>query len=168
MEFNWPSILKPSGNKTDWSQLRRFESDLGFNLPNDYRAFLLALNGGKVFIDHEIHIPELSCDVFVNYLWPLTSASPAIGIKESRDIQVIYRQAVRQALKIGDNMGTGFFFLILDGNERGAVYFGFKDDLPMREGDWFSSEVRIPDCMARISPTFTDLGRTIMLHKLRT
>lgn len=135
-------------------------------MPDDYRAFLLALNGGKVFVDHEIHVPELSCDVFLNCLWPVTDKSPSLGIMEGRDIQVRHRLGLRQSVRIGDDMGTGFFFLILDEKERGAVYFGFKDDLPMREGDWYSATICIPDCMVRISSTFTEFGKTILLNKL--
>lgn len=167
MKFDWSSHLKPSGSLPSLSQLQLFEADLGFFLPDDYREFLLTLNGGKVLVDHDIFVSELYCDVSLNCLWPLTKESPSLGILEARDVQVRQRLALRQAIRIGDDMGTGFFFLILDGKEKGSVYFGFKDDLPMREGDWYSTEVCIPDCMVKISQTFSDLGRTIVLHKLR-
>ncbi len=166
--FNWSSILNPSGRKIDLSELRQFEAILGSILPDDYRAFLLALNGGHVFIDHEIHVPELSSDTFLNCLWPLTAESPSLGIKEAHDIQVKQRLGLRQAVRIGDDMGTGFFFLILDGNERGAVYFSFKDDLALREGDWYSTKVCIPRCLAKISQTFTQFGKKILLNEVKT
>jgi hypothetical protein len=166
MPFNWKSIVEPSGSLVVADQLNAFEAELGFVLPDDYRAFLLSVNGGNVLVDHDIYSPELSCDVGVNYLWPLTAKHPFIGIKESRDLQTKNRIALRQATKIGDDMGTGFFFLMLDGPERGAIYFSFKDDLPMLEGDWYSKDVRIPDGMVRICSTFDDLGRLIVENKV--
>lgn len=139
--------------------------DLGFSLPDDYKTFLLSANGGKIVLEHDIYVPKLSCVVFVNCLYPLSVGSPSLGIKERRDVQVRHRQGLRQGLVIGDDMGTGCFFLILDGMERGAIYFSFKDDLPMREADWYADKISIPDCMARISQTFSALGKAIASNK---
>jgi len=144
-QFDWSSILKPTGIALESQRLLTFEKDLGFKLPDDYKAFLEETNGGKVLVDHEIEIPQLDSISYVNCLWPLTKEQPSMGIIEGREIQVAHRQGLRQAIGIGDDCGTGFFFLILDGDDTGAVYFSFKDDLPWIEGDWFSTAVRIPD-----------------------
>ena len=161
MGFPWTSIIKPSGYPISVEQLDAFEKELGYSLPADYREFLLTLNGGKILVDHEIHVPELTGDIFVNYLLPLSAKSPFLGVKEGRELQVKNRLWLRQAVEIGDNMGTGFFFLILNGTDRGAVYFAYKDDVLMLEGDWYLDEVRIPVCMAKISNTFDELGEII-------
>lgn len=165
MGFPWNSIIKPSGYLISAGKLEAFEKELGYLLPGDYRTFLFKFNGGKILIDHEIRVPELTGDTFVNYLLPLSAKSPFLGIKEGRELQVKNRLWLRQAVEIGDNMGTGFFFLILNGTERGSIYFGYKDDIPVLEGDWYSNEVRIPDCMAKISGTFDELGEIICRNK---
>jgi len=162
MAFDWSSVVKPRGIPATPHELGRFEDVLGFALPNDYRRFLLTTNGGKILPEHEIRVPALACSIFVNYLLPLSDKSPFLGVTEARKIQTKQRLCLRQALEIGDDMGTGFYYLILDGERKGAVYFVFKDDMPMREGDWYSRKVYIPERMVMISQSFDALGRTVM------
>jgi hypothetical protein len=162
VNFDWSTIIKPTGIPVSSERLELFEGQLGCRLPQDYRAFILDYNGGKVTVDQGIQVPQLSCEVFVRNLLPLSKASPSLGVIEARDIQSRHRLCLRQALEIADDGGTGFFYLILQRPKRGAVYFVYKDDRPMLEGDWYSSTVRIPECMAHVSPSFDALGEAVL------
>ena len=75
------------------------------------------------------------------------------------------RLCLRQALRIGGDMGTGFFYLVLAGDETGAVYYSFKDDIPMLEGDWYSRDVVIPECLVKVSASFNALGPMILVNR---
>jgi hypothetical protein len=161
MEFDWSSVIRPSGISISFEQLRLFEAELGCTLPEDYRAFLLRFNGGQIVVDHSINVPELTCAVCVRTVLALTKANPWLGVIEARDVQSRHRLCLRQSLEIADDGGPGLFYLLLEGSQRGAVYFVYKDGRPMLEGDWYSSTVRIPDCMVRISQSFDSLGQAI-------
>ncbi len=64
-------------------------------------------------------------------------------------------------------MGTGFFYLILDGPEKGAVYFTYKDDRELlSEREWNAEEVIIPSTMVKIASSFTELGQSIWDSRL--
>jgi hypothetical protein len=155
-------LLAPSLMPVSSGAIERFEAKLGFVLPTDYRVFLLDYNGGKIRFEHTIHLLKLASETFLNYLYPLSAPSPFLGITESRELQELNRVCLPQAIFIGDDMGTGFFFLILDGVERGSVYFAFKDDLPIREADWYADGIKIPGCMEKISSSFREFGELIL------
>jgi SMI1 / KNR4 family (SUKH-1) len=159
----WHDLIKPSGRPISLKDIEAFEADIGYTFPDDYRQFLLAYNGGTVVFEHDIPIPDMpGGGVFVKYLWALSVASPSLGVKESRAIQTIYRQCLRQAVIIGDDWGTGYFFLILDGVERGAVYFIYKDGMPqLSEEEWESWEIHIPEDMVKITSDFDSLAELI-------
>src|SRR5437870_5511579 len=71
MEFDWSNILKPHSFQITEAELSRFENTLPSTLPLDYRRFLLKFNGGKITKDHNVFVPSLSCEIFVNCLHPL-------------------------------------------------------------------------------------------------
>ena len=130
MSFDWAQVIRPCLVKPTAAELDGFEEAIGFALPIDYRDFMLAFNGGTVLVEHDIHVPALSCEVFVSNFLPLTEERPSLGLVEARLMQEELRLCLRQALRIGGDMGTGFFYLLLAGDETGAVYYGFKDDIP--------------------------------------
>ena len=165
MDFDWSTILTTSGSLVRSEDLRRFEDDIGFDLPDDYRNFLLRFNGGRVIVEHHLWAPELDSHLLVNYLSPLTSPSPFVGLVEARDIQLRYRMCMRQGIESGDNMGTGFYYLILAGEKRGAVFFIYKEDRPkLSQAEWENWEVRIPDDMVEVSPDFDSFGELILAN----
>jgi hypothetical protein len=166
MNFDWSRVVNPSGPSVRPEQLEEFEAVLGFDLPKDYRNFLLKFNGGKVVVDHDIEVRELPFELGVHYLLPLTASSPSMGVIETRDIQVRHRLCSRQVLEIADDMGTGCYYLVLAGENRGAVYFIWNEDRPMLSpADWDSWEVRIPSDMVEISSTFDALGQLILEYQ---
>jgi hypothetical protein len=166
MSFDWPSIIKPSGYSTTLREVELFEVQLGFTLPDDYKDFLLRTNGGKVIVEHTIEVPELSADVFVHYFYPLSAASPFLGVIEARKYQEESKLCLRQAIQIAGDMGTGFFYLILAGSDRGGVYFIFKDDEPpVSDLDWDSWQFQIPEEMIEVSSNFDELGHRILENR---
>jgi len=73
---------------------------------------------------------------------------------------------LRQATQIGSDLGTGFFYLILHGTEKGAVYFTFKDDMPMLSPkEWNQIAVKIPESMIKVSSDFDELAKLIIENK---
>lgn len=164
MAFDWSQVIKPSGAPATKGEIIQFEQELGFGLPDDYWEFLLEYNGGRVICEHEL-VPygiEPGNGVEVSFLYQLSTASPGIGVRESRALQTCTRLCLRQATCIGDDMGTGFYYLLLDGPERGSIFFTYKDDREMlTEHAWGAVEMNIPSTMVKIASSFTDLGQSI-------
>jgi hypothetical protein len=168
MHFNWSKIVLPSLTSANPADLQKFEAGLEYDLPNDYRDFLLEINGGKVLVEHEIKVPDTPFGLGVDFLLPLTATSPSMGVVEARDIQVRNRLCLRQAIEIGDDMGTGRYYLILAGEKCGAIYFIWNDDRPTLSGiEWEAWDVSIPSDMIEISNSFDALGETIIAHSRR-
>src|SRR2546422_204645 len=117
MHFDWSRVLKPSGDPARSERLMEFEGRIGFDLPDDYRNFLLKFNGGRVVVEHDIRTPDIPFDLGVDYLFPLSAQSPALGIIQARDMQVSNRLCLRQGLATGHDGGTGDYYLILAGEK---------------------------------------------------
>ena len=165
MTSTWERILHSSGEEVTEKDVRQFEADIGFSLPADYRNFVLTLNGGKVLVDHELPVEGLFGAAFVHYLYPFSTPSPFLGIKEARKLQECSRFCLRQAIEIGGDLGTGSYFIILDGSQRGAVYFIYNDDRDsIPRAQWEDVRVRIPKDMVLVAPDFDSLGELILSH----
>ena len=165
MSFDWSYIIEPSERKTDAEMVRQFEEALEFDLPQDYRDFLLQLNGGRVLFSNTFRISEIPFDLGVSYIYPLTVPRPFMGIVEIRHVQMCNHLCLRQALNIADCYGVGGFYLLLAGAERGRVYYIWNDDesfYSLSAEEWESREVRIPKDMVEVSPTFDSLGQMIL------
>jgi hypothetical protein len=161
----WERIAHPSGVAVTPIEIQQFEAELGFSLPEDYRNFVLTLNGGKVLVDHELLLEGLFGAAFVHYLYPFSKPSPFIGIKEARKQQECSRLCLRQAIEIGGDLGTGSYFIILDGSQRGAVYFIYNDDRDsISKAQWEDVRVRIPKDMVLVAPDFGSLGEAILAN----
>lgn len=162
MSFDWKTITHPSGLHASEEAVRQFEQELGFDLPTDYVIFLLSINGGRITCQHDIPVYDLSMTVYLQYLYPLSSMAPFVGVREGRRTQVAARVCRRQMVEIGGDAGTGFFFLMLAGRTKGSIYYILKDNLaPVSEGVWFAPKVTIPDGMVTISKSFDKLGEVI-------
>ena len=161
----WERLVHPSGAAVSATEIQEFEAELGFSLPEDYRNFLLTLNGGKVLVDHQLPVEGLFGAAFVHYLYPFSKPSPFLGIKEARKQQECSRLCLRQAIEIGDDMGTGSYFIILDGSQRGGVYFIYNDDRDsISKAQWEDVRVRIPKDMVLVAPDFDGLGEAILAN----
>ncbi len=134
-------------------------------MPDDYRNFLLAFNGGRISVDHDIPVEGLFGAAFVHYLYPFSKPSPFLGIKEARKQQECSRLCLRQAIEIGGDLGTGSYFVLLDGSQRGAVYFIYNDDRDsISKAQWEDVRVRIPKDMVLVASDFDSLGEAILAN----
>jgi hypothetical protein len=168
LEFDWSNIIRRNPQSISAKDLREFETNIGFDLPQDYRDFLLRFNGGQVLIDHEIRVVQSPFALGVNYFLPFTAPSPSMGIVETRDIQERHHLCLRQAIEVADDMGTGCYYLMLAGESRGAVYFVWRDERPiLSNSDWENWEVIIPTEMFEVSPSFDTFGKFICLSRSR-
>jgi hypothetical protein len=159
----WADIIAANETKIVASELRVFQENIGYQLPEDYVEFLLNFNGGRVTREHEIFVTKISCHVGVDYFYPLSAPSPFLGIMEARDLQMRNRMAIRQALEVAHDMGTGHYYLMLDGEQKGAVFFVWTDDRVMLSAEeWESWEVLIPPEMIRIAASFDELVQMII------
>jgi hypothetical protein len=161
----WKKILKPSGRDITMTAVKQFEDELGASMPNDYRDFILELNGGRV-IDHSISLPGTDFDTFVSYLLPLTAPLPFTGLVESRKHQICDKCGLKHAIKIGNDAGTGFFIMPFLGPHKGKIFFAWKEDY--WDQSWFEKERidELPETYTPISENFTELAQ--LIYKNRT
>lgn len=163
MSFDWSRIVQPSRTRSCAEDVQRFEEALGFPLPTDYREFLREFNGGTVILDHDIRVPEAGFGLRVAYFYPVAPPIGYMGIGEIRKLQALNRLCLRQAVSIGDDRGTGEYYLVLAGERSGTVLFIWLDDRPiLTSSQWETSEINIPEDMVDVSPSFDDLGRLIL------
>lgn len=161
----WQRVLRPSGAEVFERDVEQFEAELGFSLPEDYRNFMLSFNGGRVLVDHDIQIEGLFGGAFVHYLYPLSKPGFSPSIKQARKEQECSRFCLRQAIEIGNDMGPGAYYIILDGPQRGAVYFIFNEDREsLSDKQWNATRVRIPQDMILVAPDFDSLGEAILAN----
>ena len=164
MKSVWPRILERRGVPITESEVAKFEYDLGFLLPADYRSVLLATNGGQVVVDHEIPVEGVP-GAFVHSLFAFSRPSPYVGIKEARRQQELDRFCPRQALAIANDMGTGEYYLMLVGGNKGAVYFLYHEDREsVSEVEWRSNQIQMPENMIKVASDFESLGELILAH----
>ena len=125
-------------------------------------------NGGKVIIDHEIRVSNFAYDIGVDNIFPLSGKNQFWGIKEDREVQESQKMCMRQAIAICDDGGTGDFYMILQGKEKGAVFYIFSDEIPiLSDEEWGSNQIRIPDNMVKVSPDFNTLAEIIVKSRNR-
>jgi hypothetical protein len=122
MAISWPPMERRGPQVTD-VQIQAFEQSFGHPLPDDYRQFLLDVNGGRTDIAH----CEFDQGV-VNRLFSLNDTS-----EESRDLAT---RANRERaflpssdlLFIGHDDFSNSILLALAGEHRGEVWFQLTDD----------------------------------------
>jgi hypothetical protein len=80
--------MKPIGSPPGAWQLADFEQFVGFDLPQEYRDFLLSLNGGGITIEHDILLRTTPFELGVENLWPFSASSPGLGLREAKLMQL--------------------------------------------------------------------------------
>lgn len=112
MESEWPE-MEQRGPVVTEADVAAFEKRLGFTLPDDYRAFLLAVNGGR--LDARNRRFEWGT---VNWLLSLRDSDESSDIEERRDLE-----PSPQLLFVGyDGFGCRLL-VVLDGAHRGEVWY---------------------------------------------
>lgn len=158
--MNWLNILSPSKSPCDHAALERLENRIKRKLPPEYREFLISLNGGTVFVDHELKTKLYGepYELVVAGIFSLTDWGVI-------DTQERWRQngfGWDCALPIANDGGTGFYFLLVDDKHWGQIYFAFKDDFfSTPPSDWPPASNKLPPCLGFVAKNFAKLGELI-------
>ena len=124
MVSSWPLMERRGPQVTD-AQIRAFEQSFGHPLPDDYRQFLLDVNGGQ---------PDRANREFdygvVNSLFGLDDPendSCDLATRANRSRPMLPSPDL---LFIGHDDGGGAILLALAGEHRGEVWFMLDDERP--------------------------------------
>lgn len=142
--MKWQDVIRKVNPDLDQKGLESLEGEMGAELPTDYREFLIRFNGGVILYDCEFPISEPPFSAHLYCLWPLSGPSPGLGLKESRFVDLgepFFNPAV---LRIGDDGGTGFWFIGMLGSLRGKLFYAYKED--------YWSATICEDCAAGLNP----------------
>lgn len=126
--MNWQDVIRKVNPHLDLKDLDSFEVEVGAMLPEEYREFLVRFNGGAILFESEFPIPEPPYSAYLYSLWPLSEASPGLGIKESRCLDSGWASFNPAILGIGNDCGTGFWLIGLLGLLRGKLFYAYKED----------------------------------------
>jgi SMI1/KNR4 family protein SUKH-1 len=138
MDPSWPPMVR-RGHEVTLDAVRRFERQFGHELPEDYRRFLLEINGGLTARSHRTFVMERAGrrdETNLNTLFSLDDPD------ESRDLATWQRYGedhLLGGLEVGvDGFGSPIV-LVLAGPHRGEVWMldrvDIEEDRPVVE--WF-------------------------------
>ena len=124
MSNEWPAMERRGSHVTE-EALVEFESKLGARLPNDYRRFLLDINGGRTGSEHCVFTIRLrkarTDETVLNALHSLGDPD------EGRDLATRWRQErfwlPREVIPVGSDDFGGTIVVVIDGPLRGQVWF---------------------------------------------
>ena len=123
MSSSWPE-MEWRGPAVTESDIVAFEDRLGHRLPDDYRRFLLEVNGGRlatqntsfefsiISLMYSLNAPDVSDDLLTSALW-----ERSVSLRPSPDL-----------LSIGYDEGGAPILLALAGDLRGEVWFQNTSD----------------------------------------
>jgi SMI1 / KNR4 family (SUKH-1) len=122
MAISWPPMVRRGPQVTD-AQIRAFENAIGRPLPDDYRQFLLDVNGGRLDRANR----EFDRGV-VNRLFSLEDTED-----DERDLATCANDERASLpspdlLYIGHDDGGNSLLLALAGEHRGEVWYMYTDD----------------------------------------
>ena len=118
---SWPTMERRGPMVTD-ADVRRFEQRIGTEVPADYRAFLLEVNGGRTAATHctfTMRRGARRTETSLNTLFSLDDAD------ESRDLatsQLYGEDRLPESLEIGADDGGSPIVLVLSGPHQGEVW----------------------------------------------
>ncbi len=121
---NWPPMQR-RGRQVNNEDIAAFEARIGFELPQDYRQFLLEVNGGRTEMSHR----EFSGTI-LNRLFSLNDAD-----EESRDLLTRHERALPtlpapSLLFVGHDDGGARILVSMDDEHRGQVWIQIKEARP--------------------------------------
>lgn len=113
-------------NFTSWGQneettVTQFEQQLGFELPTDYRSFLLQNNGGS-FKKQVFFVDELKQDIMLGVLYGITNGK-SVDLTIASWMDEYGDELQENALIIGADPGGGMLLYITAGEDRGIYYW---------------------------------------------
>lgn len=119
MATSWPPMERRGPEVTE-AHVAAFENQLGTALPEEYRAFLLAVNGGRTTNSHVLFVIRNDQTV-LNSLHSLGDAN------EQRDLEARWRSSRKRlpkdVLRVGADDGGGTLVIVVSGPRRGQVWF---------------------------------------------
>jgi cell wall assembly regulator SMI1 len=128
MESNWPEFDAPGPPVTP-AAVRDLEADLGVALPDDYRAFLLEVNGGQP--KTHATFPLGRSRSTLNSLHSLNDPDDLFNLAEANATLRLGRELPADLLAIGADDGGAAICLCIRGEHRGEVwYFDTIDPRP--------------------------------------
>jgi len=149
MQSDWPP-MKERGPRITEAAIVRFETQLGTKLPDDYRAFLLDVNGGQTARSHREFLMVTSGGrkdgTFLNSLNSLDDPDDQFNLAtrwmwSRRQHPPDPPDLPPEVLPIGYDGFGGTVGLVIAGPRRGQVWFLDGDDLrpegPNPRVDWF-------------------------------
>jgi ankyrin repeat protein len=141
-----PSIIR-QGNKLTPARLAKVEKQFGIRLPKEYRAFMLANNGGEPepsgVCRKRSKAPSLSCSYFFSIDAERSYedwVSAYEGMKNS--VEVVLPKRI---VPIGDDSGGNVFCISVSGKDEGKIYW------------WFHEHAFVPDPPRRVVPDMTGI-----------
>lgn len=121
MATEWPT-MDERGPDVAESDVKAFEKKFGYDLPDDYRAFLLEVNGGRPSDAHCV----FSIGV-LNYLFSLNDSDESSDLM-TRALRGRKDLPNRALLMVGHDDGGGRILIALDGEHRGEVWHQVGSD----------------------------------------
>ena len=122
MAISWPPMVRRGPQVTD-DQIQAFEQSFGHPLPDDYRQFLLEVNGGRLDRANR----EFDQGV-VNRLFSLEDTDDEERDLAERANWSRPRLPSPDLLHVGHDDGSNLLLLALAGEHRGEVWFMLTGD----------------------------------------
>ena len=142
MATDWPAMTE-RGPQVAEAAVAAFEAQLGATLPQDYRSFLLEVNGGRTARSHRVFAIRMqkarTDETTLNGLHSLDDPDDRGNLAQRW--KNIHRMLPKDVLPIGSDSFGGTVVLALGGPRRGQVWFLDGAD-PRPEGsnprvEWF-------------------------------
>lgn len=106
--------------------INKFEVEIGFSLPEDYKNFLVNYNGGS-FKESNFFVAELNEEIPLHVLYGL-------GVDKGLDLNTWYDEYEEDLIKgsiiIGHDFGSGIIVLINDLETKGVYYWDHSFHFP--------------------------------------
>ena len=132
--MNFESIK--SGNE---SSVREFEKQLGFDLPKDYKNFLIQNDGVKFVNYSHFYVSVLEQNVLIDILYGVTGEK---RYSITRQNNIFKDEIPEKSLLIGEDPGGTPILLICEGKNSGVYFFDnnyfFEDSSDEQNTYWLA------------------------------
>lgn len=161
--MKWSNLLKCHSQPSSEDDVRSFEEEIQTDLPGEFRELLLAINGGGAKFDNTVECASIGDEIELSFVYPLRSETPEFSGGISGLLRR-WREAgcnLAGFIPFGDNNGGGYFFLMLEGDHKGSVFYADSEEF-FDECFESPNPVRpIPKCFHEISTSFDLMLREI-------
>lgn len=149
-------------NITAWGtttepELAAFEEEIGFELPADYRQFLLQTNGAKVN-KQVFFVRDLTQDVLMNIFFGLTNLESE-SLTLDYWLQEYQDEIAEETLLIGSDPGGNFILYTVSGEDQGIYYWDHNNFLSPHAADGAPNTFRVASSFTEFCDLLTDYER---------